>query len=167
MSPREGPAGGDSYDSESGKLMAFGTRTAPASPVGQLPSKTLGILVADKGLGALLNEALKPCSSTQMNWWETPHSEEWKCESSQKAQNSLGMDEEPVESLWVRISMRTNTGIAVGVHCSPHGQQEVKEANFRQPQEALCSKTLAIMGGVEGQDPGSFWHAFMITSLCR
>lgn len=49
VSPREGPAGGDSCDCEGGKLMAFGTRrTAPASPVGQSPCKTLGILV-EKG----------------------------------------------------------------------------------------------------------------------
>lgn len=145
--------------------MAFGTRrSAPASHVGQLPSKTLAILVADKGLRVLLNKALEPCSSTRMKWWETPHGEEWKCESSQKAQNSawgwmmsqlsaygLGLTgRSTLESLWVSTVV--------------HGIR-TEEATFRYPQEALCSK--AIMGWVEGQDPGGFWHVSMTTSIMQ
>lgn len=102
-----------------------------------------------------MKEALEPCSSIRMKWWETPHGEGWKCESSQKAQNAawgwmmsqlsaygLGLTGRPtLASLWVSAAV--------------HGIRK-KEATFRQPQEALCSKALAIMGGVEGQEPGGF-----------
>lgn len=45
-----------------------------------------------RGQELCLNEALEPCSSTRMKWWETPHGEEGKWpltqESSWKAPSS-------------------------------------------------------------------------------
>lgn len=52
----------------------------------------------------------------------------------------LKTDEEPPESLWVRISGQTHMdNIAVGVCYIPPGQEEdVDEAFFRQVKDASC-----------------------------
>jgi len=50
----------------------------------------------------------------------------------------LQMDEEPVESLWVRIKERTGQGdIIVGVHYRPRNDEEqVDQAFYRQIETA-------------------------------
>jgi len=60
----------------------------------------------------------------------------------------LGMDEEPNESLWLRIKGRAWTGdITVGVCYRPPDQDEQEdEALYRQIGEASHSKTLVLMG---------------------
>lgn len=58
----------------------------------------------------------------------------------------LGMDDDPAESLWVRMGRKTDAGTAVGVCCRPPDQKEVNETFFTQPKEASCSKALEIMG---------------------
>jgi len=67
-------------------------RSPPLDSIVTIPWKALGILAADEGLGALLDEAPQPYSSTGMKWWETAHGEggKWPLaqESSWKAWSS-------------------------------------------------------------------------------
>lgn len=57
------------------------------------------------------------------------------------------MDEEPAESLWVRISGQTNTGdIVVDVCCRPPDHEEVVKAFLRQLEEASCLQADEDMG---------------------
>ena len=50
---------------------------------------------------------------------------------------SLGTDEEPAESLWVRIRGQINMGnVVVVVYCRPPDWEEADEAFFRQLEEA-------------------------------
>jgi len=60
----------------------------------------------------------------------------------------LGMDEEPTESLQVKIKGRAGTGdITVGVCYRPPDQDErADEALYRQIREASYSKALVLMG---------------------
>jgi len=60
----------------------------------------------------------------------------------------LGLDEEPTESLWVKIKCRAGTGdITVGVCYWPSDQDErVDETLYRQIGEASRSKALVLMG---------------------
>ncbi|GAB0209762.1 hypothetical protein GRJ2_003441900 [Grus japonensis] len=60
----------------------------------------------------------------------------------------LGMDEEPTESLWVRIKGSTGTGdIIVGVCYRPPNQEDqVDEALYRQIGAASRSQALVLMG---------------------
>lgn len=58
------------------------------------------------------------------------------------------MDEEPAESLWVRISGQINTGdIVVDARCrTPNQEEEVVEAFLRQLEEASCLQADEDMG---------------------
>jgi len=60
----------------------------------------------------------------------------------------LGMDKEPIESLWVRITGRAATSdIVVGVCYRPPDQEDqVDEALYRQTGAASCSQALVFMG---------------------
>ncbi|GAB0205858.1 hypothetical protein GRJ2_003051400 [Grus japonensis] len=60
----------------------------------------------------------------------------------------LGMDEEPTESLWVRIKGRAGTGdTIVGVCYGPPDQEDrMDEALYRQMGAASCSQALVLMG---------------------
>lgn len=44
----------------------------------------------------------------------------------------LEMDDEPAQSLWVRITRHANVNDVVGVCYRPPDQEEVDEASFRQ-----------------------------------
>lgn len=63
------------------------------------------------------------------------------------------MHDEPAQSLGIR--RWTNAVTAVGVHCGPPDQKEANEVFFRQAQEALRSKALAIMG--DFSHPNTCW----------
>ena len=56
--------------------------------------------------------------------------------------------DEPVESLWVRISRQTNVyDIVVGICCRlPDQAEEVDEAAFTQVEDALCSQASVLLG---------------------
>ena len=58
----------------------------------------------------------------------------------------LGMDEEPTESLWVRIKGRAGTSdIIVGVCYRPPNQEDqADETLYRQIGAASCSQTLVL-----------------------
>ncbi|GAB0205823.1 hypothetical protein GRJ2_003047900 [Grus japonensis] len=79
----------------------------------------------------------------------------------------LGMDEEPTESLWVRIKGSTGTGdIIAGVCYRPPAQGDrVDEALYRQIGAASHSQALATQQGTS--NPGSSWNALMITSSSK
>ncbi|GAB0181373.1 hypothetical protein GRJ2_000602600 [Grus japonensis] len=64
------------------------------------------------------------------------------------------MDEEPTESLWVRIKGRAGTGdIIVGVCYRPSNQEDrVDEALYRQIGAASCSQALVLMGDFNHPD---------------
>ncbi|PKU48684.1 glycerol kinase [Limosa lapponica baueri] len=66
----------------------------------------------------------------------------------------LGMDEDPTESLWVRIKGRTGAGdVTVGVcYRPPHQSDREDEALYRQIGAALCSHTLVLMGDFNHPD---------------
>jgi len=66
----------------------------------------------------------------------------------------LGLDEEPMESLWVKIKGRTGLGdITVGVCYRPPDQDEqADEALYRQTGEASRSKELVLMGDFNHPD---------------
>ncbi|GAB0209788.1 hypothetical protein GRJ2_003444500 [Grus japonensis] len=66
----------------------------------------------------------------------------------------LGMDEEPTESLWVRIKGSTGTGdIIVGVCYRPRDQGDrADEALYRQIGAASCSQALVLMGDFNHPD---------------
>jgi len=59
----------------------------------------------------------------------------------------LGLNEEPTESLWVRIKGRSGTGdIIVGVCYRPPDQEDqADKALYRQIGAASCSQTLVLM----------------------
>ena len=59
----------------------------------------------------------------------------------------LGMDEEPIESLWFRIKERTDKGdIIVGVCCRPPDPEEpVDQALCRQVRAASSFQALVLM----------------------
>ena len=58
----------------------------------------------------------------------------------------LGTDEEPAESLWVRISWQINLAeVVVGFCCRPPDQEEEgDEAAFRQLKEASLSQAMLL-----------------------
>ncbi|GAB0179153.1 hypothetical protein GRJ2_000380600 [Grus japonensis] len=60
----------------------------------------------------------------------------------------LGMDEEPIKSLWVRIKGRAGTGdIIVGICYRPPDQDnQADEALYRQIRAASHSQALVLMG---------------------
>jgi len=66
----------------------------------------------------------------------------------------LGVDEERVESLWVRIKGQPHMGdIIVGVYYRPPDQEEeVNEAFYRQVQAASQSQALVLMGDFNHPD---------------
>ncbi|GAB0206583.1 mitochondrial enolase superfamily member 1 [Grus japonensis] len=66
----------------------------------------------------------------------------------------LGMDEEPTESLWVRIKGRAGAGdIIAGVCYRPPDQRDrVDEALYRQIGAASCSQALVLMGDFNHPD---------------
>ncbi|KAM9590815.1 uncharacterized protein ACIBXB_005869 [Morphnus guianensis] len=66
----------------------------------------------------------------------------------------LGMDEEPTESLWVRIKGRAGTGdIIVGVCYRPPNQEDrADEALYRQIGAASRSQALGLMGNFNHPD---------------
>jgi len=66
----------------------------------------------------------------------------------------LGLDEEGVESLWVRIKGRAHVGdSAVGVHYRPPDQEEeVDEAFYRQLEVVSQSQALGLMGDFNHSD---------------
>ncbi|GAB0187639.1 mitochondrial enolase superfamily member 1 [Grus japonensis] len=66
----------------------------------------------------------------------------------------LGVDEEQVESLWVRIKGQANMGdTVVGVYYVPLDQEEeVNEAFYRQLEVALRSQVLVLMGDFNHPD---------------
>ncbi|GAB0202653.1 hypothetical protein GRJ2_002730900 [Grus japonensis] len=63
----------------------------------------------------------------------------------------LGVDEERVKSLWVRIKGQANMGdTVVGVYYKPPDQEEeVDEAFYRQLEVASRSQALVLMGGLQ------------------
>ena len=63
----------------------------------------------------------------------------------------LGVDEEGVESLWVRIKGQAHMGdITVGVYYRPPDQgEEIDEAFYRQLQAASQSQALVSHGGLQ------------------
>jgi len=67
----------------------------------------------------------------------------------------LGVDEEQVESLWVRIKQQAHTGdnTVVGVYYRPPDQEEeVDEAFYRQLKVASQSQALVLMGDFDHPD---------------
>ncbi|GAB0188002.1 hypothetical protein GRJ2_001265500 [Grus japonensis] len=66
----------------------------------------------------------------------------------------LGMDEEPTESLWVRIKGRAGAGdIIAGVCYRPPDQgDQADEALYRQTGAASCSQALVLMGDFNHPD---------------
>jgi len=66
----------------------------------------------------------------------------------------LGLDEEPTESLWVKIKSRAGTGdITVGVCYRPPDQDKrAYEALYRHIGEAPRSKALVLMGDFNHPD---------------
>ncbi|GAB0205871.1 hypothetical protein GRJ2_003052700 [Grus japonensis] len=66
----------------------------------------------------------------------------------------LGVDEEPTESLWVRIKGRTGAGqIIAGVCYRPPDQgDQADEALYRQIGAASCSQALVLMGDFNHPD---------------
>ncbi|GAB0196057.1 hypothetical protein GRJ2_002071000 [Grus japonensis] len=66
----------------------------------------------------------------------------------------LGMDEEPTESLWVRIKGRAGAGnIIVGVLYRPSDQGDrADETLYRQIGTASCSQALVLMGDFNHPD---------------
>ncbi|GAB0176173.1 calcium-independent phospholipase A2-gamma [Grus japonensis] len=66
----------------------------------------------------------------------------------------LGMDEEPTESLWVRIKGRAGAGdIIAGVCYRPPDQGDrADEALYRQTGAASCSQALVLMGDFNHPD---------------
>jgi len=60
----------------------------------------------------------------------------------------LGMDEEPIKSLWVKIKGRARTGdIIVGVCYRPSDKEDqADKALYRQTGAASCSQALILMG---------------------
>jgi len=70
----------------------------------------------------------------------------------------LGFDEEPTESLWVKIQGRAGTGdIIVGVCYRPPDQNErADEAFYRQIGETSHSKALVLMG--DFNHPNTCWR---------
>ena len=57
------------------------------------------------------------------------------------------MDEEPAESLRVRVSKQANMGDIVGVcYRLPDQEEVVAEAFFRQQEEASCLQALVLVG---------------------
>ena len=62
----------------------------------------------------------------------------------------LGIDEEPSESLWVRIKGRAGAGtgdIIVGICYRPPDQEDhADDALYRQTGAASCSQALVLMG---------------------
>ncbi|PKU28864.1 dtw domain-containing protein 2 [Limosa lapponica baueri] len=69
----------------------------------------------------------------------------------------LGMDEEPTESLWVKIRGRTGTGdITLGVcYKPPEKDDQADETLYKQIREASCSQALVVMGNFN--HPDSCW----------
>jgi len=66
----------------------------------------------------------------------------------------LGLDEEPTESLWVKIQDRAGTGdITVGVcYRPPDKGEQADEALYKQIGEASRSKALVLMGDFNHPD---------------
>jgi len=59
----------------------------------------------------------------------------------------LEMYDEPVESLWVRISRQTNVcGVVVHTCCRLPDQAEADEAFCRQAEDSLCSQASVLLG---------------------
>lgn len=60
----------------------------------------------------------------------------------------LGIDDEPTESLWVRIKDQTGMGdIVVGFCCRrPDQEEQVDEAFYRQVGAASHSQSVILMG---------------------
>lgn len=57
----------------------------------------------------------------------------------------LGMDNEPAESLWVKVKGHTTIDVVVGVCHSPPDKEEVAEAFFRHLEEASHLHLLVLM----------------------
>jgi len=70
----------------------------------------------------------------------------------------LGLDEEPTESLWVKIQGRAGMrDITVGVcYRAPEQDEQVDEALYRQIGETSCSKALVLMG--DFKHPNKCWR---------
>ncbi|GAB0183292.1 hypothetical protein GRJ2_000794500 [Grus japonensis] len=70
----------------------------------------------------------------------------------------LGMDEEPTESLWVRIKGRAGTGDTIEGVCyrPPEQDDQVDEALYRQIGAASCSQALVFMGALN--QPNICWR---------
>ncbi|GAB0177486.1 hypothetical protein GRJ2_000213900 [Grus japonensis] len=66
----------------------------------------------------------------------------------------IRVDEEQVESLWVRIKEKANMGdTVVGVYCrQPDQDEEVNEAFYRQLEVASRSQALVLMGDFNHPD---------------
>ncbi|GAB0209126.1 hypothetical protein GRJ2_003378300 [Grus japonensis] len=66
----------------------------------------------------------------------------------------LGMDEERVESLWVRMKGQANMGDTVVGVCyrPPDQEEEVNEAFYRQVEVASQSQALVLMGDLNHPD---------------
>ncbi|GAB0209793.1 hypothetical protein GRJ2_003445000 [Grus japonensis] len=66
----------------------------------------------------------------------------------------LGMDEEPTESLWVRIKGSTGTGDIIAGVCyrPPNQEDQVDEALYRQIGAASRSQALVLMGDFNHPD---------------
>jgi len=60
----------------------------------------------------------------------------------------LGMDEEPTESLWIRIKGRAGTGDIIVRVCYrlPNQEDQADKALYRQIGAASCSQALVIIG---------------------
>ncbi|PKU33628.1 dtw domain-containing protein 2 [Limosa lapponica baueri] len=69
-------------------------------------------------------------------------------------EHHLGMDEDPTESLWVKIKRSTGAGdVTVGVcYRSPDQGDRVDEALYRQIGAASRSQTLVLMGDFNHPD---------------
>ncbi|GAB0183301.1 hypothetical protein GRJ2_000795400 [Grus japonensis] len=70
----------------------------------------------------------------------------------------LGMDEEPTESLWVRIKGKAGTGDTIEGVCyrPPNQDDQVDEALYRQIGAASGSQALVLMGALN--QPNICWR---------
>ena len=66
----------------------------------------------------------------------------------------LGMDEEPTESLWVRIKGRAGTGVFIVEVCyrPPDQEDRADEAIYRQIGAVSHSQALVLMGNFNHPD---------------
>jgi len=81
----------------------------------------------------------------------------------------LGVDEERVQSLWVRINGQTHMAdIGVGVHYRPPDQEEeIDEAFYRQMKVASQSQALVLMGDFNHPDISWEDHTARLTQSRR